>query len=483
MENLGMLVQELCKLPNETSWVEFKQDNCDPYMIGRSISALANSAALYDKSCAYMLWGVEDSASHTIRGTNCNLQTQKKGNQELENWLRCLLSSNAEFDFHMVLIDDKSVGVLVVYKAANQTVTFEKTDYIRVGSYTRKLKDFPSLQTQLWDKIRSSRFEERYAKQDLPLNDALQLLDYGVYFDINGMPQPTNLQGVAHFMLEEEIIIKQDNGLSAITNLGAILFAKQLIKFPRLARKAIRVVQFQGNNRLNILKEDVGSRGYVVGFEGLLKYIEALIPTRELIVGGLRKKESSYPLLAIREVVANALVHQDFSITGSGPIIEIFENHLEITNSGTPLVDIKRIIDNPPRSRNEKLASLMRRLRMCEELGSGWDKIVISCEFSQLPAPRIHLYEESTRVTLFSEVPFSSIVAEDRLWATYLHACIKQVEGEQLTNSSLRQRFGLKESASGTISRLIRDAVERKLIKPLDPNTAPRHMKYVPIWA
>jgi len=147
------------------------------------------------------------------------------------------------------------------------------------------------------------------------------------------------------------------------------------------------------------------------------------------------------------------------------------------------LVDIKRIIDNPPKSRNEKLAALMRRLKMCEELGTGWDKIAITCELEQLPAPKIELFEDSTRVTLFSEVPFTNIALEDKLWACYLHACIKQVQGEQLTNSSLRERFGLKESSAASISQLIKEAVARKFIKPLDPATAPRYMKYIPIWA
>ena len=142
-----------------------------------------------------------------------------------------------------------------------------------------------------------------------------------------------------------------------------------------------------------------------------------------------------------------------------------------------------RIIDNPPKSRNEKLAALMRRLGMCEELGTGWDKIVISCELNQLPAPKIEEYEDSTRVTLFSNIPFSALTPEERLWACYLHACIMHVQGEQLTNSSLRKRFGLKESSSGSISRLSKDAVEKGILKPLDPSTAPRYMKYIPIWA
>ena len=198
---------------------------------------------------------------------------------------------------------------------------------------------------------------------------------------------------------------------------------------------------------------------------------------------GLEKKIVSYPMLAIREAVANALVHQDFSVSGTGPIIEIFNNRIEITNSGIPLVDIKRIVDNPPKSRNEKIASLMRRFRICEELGTGWDKIVIACEKLKLPAPKINLYEDSTKVTLFSAVKFSNLSLEDKLWAVYLHACVMYIEEEQLTNSSLRERFGLESTSAASISRLIKEAVNAKLIKPLDPTTSNRYMKYIPAWA
>ena len=315
------------------------------------------------------------------------------------------------------------------------------------------------------------------------LADALQMLDHSAYFDIKGEPPPTDIEGVAHYMTEEGLLVRQDDGLYAITNLGAMLFAKKLPHFPRLERKAVRVVQYANGSRLDILKETVDPKGYVAGFKGLIHYIEALLPTHEPINGAFREKKSAYPILAIREAVANALIHQDFSITGTGPLVEIFPGRIEITNSGTPLVDIRRIIDNPPRSRNERLASLMRRLGVCEELGTGWDKITLVCELAQLPAPRIGLYEESTKVTLFSEMPFSNIPAEDKLWACYLHACIRQVQGEQLTNGSLRERFGLKPSASGSVSRLIGEAVQKGLIKPLDPDTASRHMRYVPIWA
>jgi predicted HTH transcriptional regulator len=188
-------------------------------------------------------------------------------------------------------------------------------------------------------------------------------------------------------------------------------------------------------------------------------------------------------MIEIRESLANALIHQDLTMTGMGPVIEIFKNRIEITNPRVPLIDIDRIIDNPPKSRNEQMASLMRRFGICEELGTGWDKIAVSCESLLLPAPKIEIYDQNTKVTIFSEIPYRDIPYEDRLWACYLHACIKYVEGKQLTNQSLRSRFGLKDSSSGVISRLIKDAVSKGLIKPLDPDTAPRYMSYIPVWA
>ena len=211
MENLDKLVLELCKLPNETPWVEFKHNNYDPEMIGKDISALANSAALHEKSAAYMLWGIHDK-THEVIGTDYDLQTLKKGNQEIENWLRCLLSKNADFEYYTVPMNNLNVGVLIIYRAINQTVMFEKVDYIRVGSYTKRLSEYPTMQSQLWQRLHNSKFEERYAKQDMSLNEALQLLDCSVYFDIKGYPQPSTMEGVAHYLLEEEIITSKIMG-------------------------------------------------------------------------------------------------------------------------------------------------------------------------------------------------------------------------------------------------------------------------------
>lgn len=486
MENLNVLVDHLRGYTTETNWFEFKHNNYDPETIGQDISALANGAAYAEKSCAYMIWGVNNE-THEIVGTKYDQYTLKIGQQEIESWLRNLVSKNAEFEFHSLTMkdkdmNDKRVVVLIIYKATNQTVTFKKVDYIRVGSYTKKLSDYPQIQAQLWDKIRNTRFEEQYAMQNLSLNEALNLLDFTVYFDLKEEPIPQTQEGIFHYLKEENILAKQDDGRYAVTNLGAILFAKKMASFSRLERKSVRVVKYSDNSRLEISKSYVLEKGYAAGFEGLLEYIEALLPSKEIIVGATREKISAYPHIALREAIANALIHQDFSISGTSVVIEIFKDRIEITNPGLPLVDIIRIIDNPPKSRNEKLASLMRRLKMCEELGTGWDKIVISCELQKLPTPRIETYEENTKVTLFSKIDFFDLAQKEKLWSCYMHASIMYIQGEFLTNRSLRERFGLEEKSSASISRLIKEACDEKMIKKLE-ETAPRHTKYVPYWA
>lgn len=487
MENLTLLVNELVKLPAETEWVEFKHNKYTPAMIGEDVSALANGAALAGRPFGYLIWGIDD-ATHKILGTDNEWHTMSVGKQEIENWVRTQLSGNTELDLLRTQIDkQRHVLILKIGSAVNRPVSFNKTDYIRVGSYTKKLSDVPSKQTALWDRLRASRFENGIAKNDLTVEDIMSLLDAQACFDHLNRPYPSTSQLVVDYFEEEDIVVRQDNGRYSISNMGALLFAKRLTDFPRLERKTVRIIRYDGDNKMGASKEEEYATGYAVDFDGLVKLISAMTPSRETIGNALREEHGNYPELAIRETIANALIHQDFTVTGAGPMVEIFDHRMEITNPGTLMVDRMRIIDAPPRSRNEATAALMRRMKICEERGTGWDKIAMSCELMELPAPRIRGYDTGTRVTLYSERPFTHISMEDREWACYMHACLRYInedeESTYMTNSSLRQRFGLTTQAQPVISKLIKRAVEDHLIKPLDPSTAPRYMQYIPIWA
>jgi ATP-dependent DNA helicase RecG len=480
---LCQLLNELRLLTNETEWVEFKHNNANAQEIGEYISALANSAALVGKSAGYLVWGIEAN-THNIVGTDFCPKKQKVGNEEIENWLLHQLSPKINFYFHELLTENSKVVILEIERASRHPVRFQSMEYIRIGSYKKPLKEFPEKERQLWRIFDTTPFEELYAAEKISADDVVKLLDYPSYFELLGQPLPDNKKGILEKLLCENMISVDNAGVYTITNLGAILFAKKLDDFKGLKRKAVRVIVYNGAARLETIKEQKDEKGYASGFEGLIDYINNVIPRNEVVGKALRKDVPMYPEIAIRELVANAIIHQDFSVKGAGPMIEIFSNRIEITNPGQPLVETSRFLDSPPKSRNETLASFMRRIGICEERGSGVDKVVLQTEHYQLPAPLFEVVDDSTRVTLFSHRPFSKMDKADRIRAVYLHACLKYVQRETLTNASLRDRFGIPDENVVSVSKIIREALEAKVIKPRNPESKSRkHTRYVPSWA
>lgn len=479
---LERLLSGLRQLPTEKEWVEFKENRAEADEIGEYVSALSNSARLKGEPYGYMVWGVHDT-SHDVVGTRFVPCTSRQGNEELEHWLVRLLSPRLDIRFYSFLCNGKPVVILEIPAALHTPVQFSGTEFIRVGSLKKKLKDFPEKERELWQLLNASRFEQGIAKAGLDADEILQSLDYPKYFELTHQPLPSNKEGILSRLQADLLITESLHGWS-VTNLGAILFAKNLNAFGSLARKALRVIQYQGKNRIQTLREAPGNKGYAVGFEGAIEYINNLLPTSEHIGQALRQEVRMYPDLAIRELVANALIHQDFTLTGTGPMVELFDDRIEISNPGRPLVDTLRMMDEPPRSRNESLASLMRRMNICEERGSGIDKVVSQVELFQLPAPAFTLKDQAMVVTLFAHQALKDMNKDDRIRACYQHACLKHVSNETMTNTSLRERFNIAENNSAQASRILAETVEADLIKPSDPeNKSRKLMKYVPFWA
>lgn len=481
-QHLISLVKELSRLPHETEWVEFKVNNAEPQAIGEYISALANTATLVGKAKAYLVWGIEDEA-HKIVGTQFSPGTAKQGNEDLENWLLRLLEPRINIHFFELVIDEHPVVLLEIAAAVHQPVRFQGQEFIRVGSYKKPLKNFPEKERLLWRRFDQVPFELGVAIAQVTDEQVTQLLDYPAYFDLMERSLPENRFRILQALAADELIQPNDSGIWDITNLGAILFAKQLKQFPSLRRKSIRVIQYLGNSRVNTIREQEGAKGYANGFEGLITYINGRLPSNEIIEQALRRTVPVYPELAVRELVANALIHQDFSITGAGTMVEIFENRMEITNPGTPLVDTERFLDSPPKSRNETLAALMRRMGICEERGSGVDKVVFQTELYQLPAPMFEVSGANTRAILFAPRPLNKMDKHDRIRACYLHASLRYVSRDYMTNATLRNRFGISAKNSASASRIIKEAIEAGAIRPFDESAARRLMKYVPFWA
>lgn len=473
------LINELVKQPNESEWVEFKLNFHSAEEIGEQLSALSNGACINNQPFGYLVFGVEDK-THIIKGTTFKAKSHKKGNEDLEHWLVTRLNPKIDFTvYEFEYNDEKKICIYIIPATKNQPVEFLHQAYIRINTITRKLNEFPEKQAKIWKK-NVSPFETEIAKDSLNASDIIRLLSTETYFDLMKLPYPSHRQAVIDKFIEEDLVVKSQG--YAITKLGALLFAKHFKDFESVERKSVRVIVYKGKNKVETEREQIGIKGYALGFAGMMDWINSQLPANEEIGRALRKETRMYPEIAIRELVANALIHQDLMEKGF-PMVEIFADRIEISNAGNPLVTPERFIDAYI-SRNEKLADIMRRMGFCEEKGSGLDKVIFYNELYQLPPINVVVIENRTKVTMYSYKTLNSLDKKEKVRACYQHACLKYVSNEKMTNQSLRERFKIEDHNYATASRIIRDALEERVIKEDDPESKSRKFaSYLPFWA
>lgn len=470
------LVEEILSNGCENEWIEFKQDNSEPHLIGEYISAISNSACLHKIKQGYLLFGINNKCE--VMGTNFEpKKTKGKGNENLENWLLRLLVPRIDFEILEGVYKTKKIIIFRIDATKKNPVKFDGVEYIRVGEYKRPLKEYPEKEKNLWKILNDVKFEEGIALEKIEEQKLFDLIDYSKYFSLMKLEIPQNSPAIINKLIEEKLILKRGKSFS-VTNLGAILFAKDLDKFPKISRKKLRVIFYEGNSRTGATREKEHKEGYAVLFEEIIKYILNQLPTNEVIKTALREDVYMYPTIAIRELLGNTLIHQDFLEEGAGPMVEFFNNRVEFTNPGEPLIDTNRFIDHAPISRNDRLASFMRRIKICEERGSGIDKVIEAVEIFQLPAPEFIKDKRFMRVILYGHREFKDMTKDDRIRACWQHCVIKYVSRQFMTNATLRERFNLRgESDYVQVSKIIRSCIQAGYIKQDKSN------RYIPAWA
>lgn len=473
-----ILHRSLKPVPQELNEIDWKTDISNkPEKLAQHISAYANTP-----NGGYLVYGITDE------GVPFSLQKGKMDEivKKISNIGRHNLNPPIGIEHECIEYEGESILIIHIPEHNEKPVHIRSKDiyesFKRSGAQTvkiskREVRHLISISDGM-------EYESQTAMRDVSEDDLIRLLDFDSYFTLHEKRLPDTKLGILKVLAEEDLIKSSKKLNWDILNLGAVLFSRDLRKFSELKRKALRVIIYKDSNRINAIKEQPGIKGYASGFEGLINYVLDQLPTNEIIENALRRNVKVYPEVAIREFVANALIHQDFSITGTGVMIEIFNDRLEITNPGVPLVDVNRFIDTAPKSRNEKLASLMRRLNICEERGSGIDRAINAIEVYQLPAPKIEKGDDYTRVTLYMPQNLSSMSSEDRIRACYQHACLQYVSNQPANNQSVRRRFNISKNNTSMASKIIAETIESGLLKARNPeNASKKYASYVPYWA
>lgn len=456
-------------VPTETQNLEFKEAKLqyDNTKLFKYCVAIANEGG------GHLLLGVTDAKPRKVVGTQAfnNLV-------EMQSKLFGALGFRVEIE--EVLHPD---GRVLVFKIPSR---HSGTAYAYKGAYLMRVGE--ELLAMSEDRLRTIFAEgkpswlEELAIENNSAQDVVRLLDTQAFFDLLELPYPSSQEGVLDKLLAEKLIFTSATGFD-ISKLAAILFAKDLGCFDSIKRKAPRVIVYQGENKLDTKSDKIGSKGYAVGFQALVRFVMSQLPQNEVIEDALRTKSKLLPEVVIRELLANALIHQDFEKTGMAPTVEIYSNRVEISNPGVPLVPIDRLIEGYE-SRNERLADLMRRIGICEEKGSGIDRTIDAAEAFQLPAPDFRVEQQRMVVIVYGPRTFRLMDKEDRMRACYQHCELQWVQRKSMTNQSLRERFGLSASSSNVVSTIISATIEANRIK-FDPNApnSKKYARYLPIWA
>ena len=218
-----------------------------------------------------------------------------------------------------------------------------------------------------------------------------------------------------------------DASLFYIRRLGAITLARSLNDFPDVEHHTIRVMRLRGTSITDMVFDRTYSKGYAVVFDDVIDQINALLPVNEDFADGLRDEHRDFSLVAVREIVVNACVHQDFMEHG------------------------------------------------------GIDRALENIEKQQTDAPEFIVKTRSTTVEL-RKGRFEDMGMKERVNAAYLHCCLQTAKGGFLTNSSLRERFGLSKAKTAVTSQ-VAAAVDAGLIF-LDPATkgSRRTARYLPFY-
>lgn len=431
----------------ETDWLEFKtnigESRCSITYerVGEYISGLANAACIKDKQFAYLILGVED-ASWNLVGTNLVMAETKYGNQDYELWLRRNLKPIIGFDIEEFDYNGKHVVMFIIPAALAQPVEFKGVDYIRIGSNLTKLADFRDYKQKIFnsDKDWSAQIAPGATIDDLDVN-AIKVARELFYDKNKNNPRYENL---AEDMLSwSDIIFLNKAKLTKkgkITNAAIVLLGK--------AESEVLISPAVSKIRWVLMSNDDAERDYdiipcplILGVTELYKKIRNITYRymNPSLFSLFPEEVKMYDPYIIREMLHNAIAHQDYMMRGMINVIE-YDDKLIFSNRGAFIPEnIKSVIENDApedKYRNPFLAQAMVELNMVDTIGSGIRRVFRIQRNKLFPMPDYDLANNKVVVTIIGKV-----INDDFSILLYKNPDLKLSEIEMLNRVAFKRRL------------------------------------------
>lgn len=267
-------------------------------------------------------------------------------------------------------------------------------------------------------------------------------------------------------------LLKEENGIKYATN-ALILLANQNNYYDY---SRIKCAKFKGNNVNEFIDQKEFSGPLYEQIKSAEKFTKMYIAKKGTIQGLQRKDEYEIPIVAIREALINAVVHRDYSISGSDIKLSIFDNRLEIISPGNlpKTLNISDIKEGRSEIRNKIIARFFKEINYIEQWGTGIRRMINACKESDLEEPEFKEPGMFFKVTIIkkstSEVPVSTdkvTISTDKLNENEFKI-IKYFENyNTITNKDVREITGLSDSGA---KKVLRNMVGKYLVIAIGEN-------------
>ena len=354
MSQLINIIEESLSYEEETEWIEFKTNVFDIDEIGQYISALSNSATIFGKSNAYIIWGIENK-THNVVGTTVNYNKETK-NEPIQHYLARKISPSVPFYFDEVVYLGKRIVVLTIPAARIVPTEFDGVRFIRIGSSKENLKKYPQREAFLFSVLTYglptiNNKESEY--QDLTFNQLF------MYYSSKGI----NLN-----------IKTFKTNLHLLTDNGKYNIMAQLLSDN--SHVPIRVAIFDGktkSSKMYSIKE-FGYKCLLNSLYEVLNYGEILnVPQADEENRVMERKEIMlFNFDAFREAIINAFLHNKW-VDLIEPMITVYSDRIEILSRGelAPLQTMDGFYKGHSVPVNEKLSEMFLQLHISEKTGRG----------------------------------------------------------------------------------------------------------------
>jgi ATP-dependent DNA helicase RecG len=411
----------------EGKTIEFKRTLPDGNNIAKTVIAFSNMAG------GKIIIGIEDKTAKVI---GINDDEAMDFPDKISNIIHERCHPFILPEIYLVYINDAKVLVVEVFPGALKPYYLKnkgKRDgtYIRVGA-TNKKADMEMIMELERQKRNISFDEELDYELDEKSLDMEQLKS-----DFHGYTG----RSMNHNDLLNLKILKEEHGKIYPTVGGLLLAGKtNYLEYGR-----IKCARFKGTNMDIFIDQKEFTGPLYRQVEEAMKFAHIYIALSGKVEGLQRIDRYEVPLEVIREAIVNAVVHRDYSISGSDIKFAIFDNRIEVTSPGAlpRSLEIEDIIAGRSEIRNKVIARFFKEIEFIEQWGNGIRKMFRLLRLDGLPEPQ---FRESG---LF----FKIIIYKKKRQQTTIETTKTSEESEKITPKKLsEEHISTSRETTGTTS-------------------------------